>query len=268
VDDALAVRGGERATDLAHDRRDAIAAPLVARADEPKPRPVDIKPFRDKLIVLADAAGGTYVVKPGEDAQVFYGTGKTLYAQVVVGRSANEDGWSVDVWAPRTAGYQPGSIIRRPGNGAFEKFCGGDTKTGLSLVTGDKARAILDKSQFVTTALMRTPHAFLRDDAGVYYYVDQLRKDYGGKGCRVFVGKKGAMKALPLTDVAIDSGGEVFATKTGDLRLVIGEDTKTAVWVKGGKTTKLTVLDMDRDEPIIFKELGIYSFIGTICDDS
>jgi hypothetical protein len=247
-----------------------VAAPLVARADDPKPKPVDIKPFRDKLIVLADAAGGTYVIKPGDDAQMFFGTGKTLYAQVVVGRGANEDGWNVDVWAPRAPGYQPGSIYRRPGTGVFEKFCGGDTKTGLTQVTGDKAKAILDKSQFVTTALMRSPHAFLRDDAGTYYYVDQLRKDYGGKGYRVFVGKKGAMKSLPLTDTAIDSAGEVFSTKTGDLRLVINDDghtPKTATWVKGEKKTNLIVLDLDRDEPIIFKELGIYTFLGTICDD-
>jgi hypothetical protein len=247
-----------------------VAFPLVAAAGDPKPKPVDIKPFRDKLVVLADAAGGTYVVKPGEDAQMFYGTGKTLYAQVVVGRGANADGWNIDVWAPRAPGYQPGSIYRRPGTGVFEKFCGGENKTGLTLVTGDKAKAILDKSQFVTTAMFRTPHAFLRDDTGTYYYVDQLRREYGGKGYRVFVGKKGAMKALPLTDVAIDSAGEVFATKSGDLRLVIDDDgvtRKSATWAKGTKKTSLTVLDMSRDEPIIFKELGIYTFLGTICDD-
>lgn len=245
-----------------------VAFPLVAAAGDPKPKAVDIKPFRDKLIVLADAAGGTYVVKPGEDAQIFYGTGKMLYAQVVVGRGANEDDWNVNVWAPRAPGYQPGSIERH--SGAFEKFCGGENKTALTLVTGDKAKAILDRSQFVSTAMFRTPHAFLRDDAGAYYYVDQLRREYGGKGYRVFVGKKGAMKSLPLTDTAIDSAGEVFATKSGDLRLVINDDgttPKTATWVKGGKKTTLTILDMQQDEPIIFKELGIYSFLGTICDD-
>jgi hypothetical protein len=247
-----------------------VVLPVAGAVADPTPKPVDIKPFRDKLIVLADGVGGTYVVKPGEDAQMFFGTGKTLYAQVVVGRGANEDGWNVDVWAPRAPGYQPGSIYRRPGTGIFEKFCGGENKTGLTQVTGDKAKAVLDKSQFVSTGMMHAPHAFLRDDAGVYYYVDQLRKEYGGKGYRVFVGKKGAMKSLPLTDVAIDSAGEVFATKTGDLRLVISDDgstPKTATWVKGGKKTTLVVLDMNRDEPIIFKELGVYSFLGTICDD-
>ena len=241
-------------------------APAIAAADGPKPRPVDIKPFRDKLIVLVDGAGGTYVVKPGEDAQMFYGTGKTLYAQVVVGRGANEDGWNVDVWAPRAPSYQPGTIYRRPGTGVFEKFCGGENKTGLTLVTGDKAKAVLDKSTFVSTAMFRAPHAFLRDDNGVYYYVDALRAEYGGKGYRVFVGKKGAMKQLPLSDVAIDSAGEVFATKSGDLRLVAGS-APTATWVKGSKKVQLTTIDAERDEAIIFKDLGIYTFLGTICDD-
>jgi hypothetical protein len=244
-----------------------VVAPLVAAADEPKPKPVDIKPFRDQLIVLADAAGGTYVVKPGDDKRMFFGTGKTLYEQVVVGGGSDGDAWNINVWAPRVSGYQPGSLYRRA-DGSFDKFCGGDTKTGLSLVTGNKAKAVLDKYQFVTTGLIHRPHALLRDDTGIYYYIDALAKVYGGKGYRVFVGKKGAMKELPLADVASDSAGEVFATKSGDLRLTVTEQgSKSGVWAKGGKTTALLVLDPDRDEPVIFKELGVYSFLGTICDD-
>ena len=243
-----------------------VMLPLAAYA-EPKPSAVDIKPFRDKLIVLADAAGGTYVVKPGEEPRIFYGTGKTLYEQVVTGRSANGAGWSVDVWAPRVPSFQPGSVMRHE-DGSFDKFCGGENKTGLSLVTGDKAKAVLDKSQFMSTALVRAPHAFLRDDTATYYYIDVVRQQYGGKGYRVFVGKKGAMKQLPLADVASDSGGEVFATKSGDLRLVLADGRpKTATWIKGDKKTELVVLDSDRDSPVIFKDLGVYGFMGTICDD-
>lgn len=243
-----------------------LVMPLAASA-EPKPTAVDIKPIRDKLVVLADAAGGTYVVKPGEDARMFFGTGKTLYEQVVTGRSANGDGWSVDVWAPRVPDFQPGSIMRRE-DGTFDKFCGGENKTGLTLVTGDKAKAILDKSHFTTTALTRAPHAFFRDDSATYYYIDVVRKQYGGKGFRVFVGKKGAMKQLPLADTASDSAGEVFSTKTGNLRLVLTDGhPKSGTWIKGEKKTELVVLDTDNDSPVIFKELGIYGFMGTICDD-
>ena len=38
----------------------------------------------------------------------------------------------------------------------------------------------------------------------------ELAKAYGGEGYRVFSGKKGAMKQLPLTDVAHDTGGDVL----------------------------------------------------------
>lgn len=244
-----------------------LAVPLVAAAD-PKPKPVDIKAFRDKLIVLVDASGGTYVAKPGEDPRLFFGTGKQLYEQSITGRSANGDGWSIDVFAPRVPGFQPGTVQRSADDGSYAKFCGGENKTGLTLVTGDKAKAVLDKSQFLSTAVLRLPHAFFRDDTGTYYYIDTLREQYGGKGYRVFVGKKGAMKQLPLADVASDSAGEVFSTKTGDLRLVMsGSQPKSGVWIKGGKKTELIVLDTDGDSPVIFKELGIYGFMGTICDD-
>ena len=36
----------------------------------------------------------------------------------------------------------------------------------------------------------------------------------------MWAGKKGGMKQLPLVNVASDMAGEVFSTKTGDLRLV------------------------------------------------
>jgi hypothetical protein len=242
--------------------------PLVASAGEPKPKPVDIKPFRDQLIVLVDAAGSTYVVKPGTDPRVFYGPGKTLYDQVVSGRSANGDAWDIATWSPRSPEFKPGSIARKL-DGSFEKYCSDDIKTGLTLVSGDKAKAVLDKYQFVTSAIFHLPHALFRDDSGVYYYVDQLAKTYGGHGYRVFVGKKGAMKQLPLSDVASDSGGEVFATKSGELQLTVTDQGgKTAVWGKGGKKTPLVVLDVERDEAMIFRELGVYAFIGTLCDDT
>ena len=246
----------------------AVLASAGVAAADPKPAPVEIKPFRDKLIVLVDASGGTYVVKPGEDPKLFFGTGKQLYEQSITGRSANGDGWGIDVFAPRVAGFQPGTVQRSADDGSYAKFCGGENKTGLTLVTGDKAKAVLDKDQFLTTAVLRLPHAFFRDDKGTYYYIDMLRQQYGGKGYRVFVGKKGAMKQLPLADVAADSAGEVFSTKSGDLRLVFsGSQPKSGVWIKGEKKTELIVLDTDGDSPVIFKELGVYGFLGTICDD-
>lgn len=244
----------------------SLSAPAAA---EPKPVAVDVKAIRDELLVLQDAAGGTYVVKPGRDPRAFYGTGKVLYEQVITGRSTNGEAWSVIIWAPRIAELRPGSIVRKV-DGTFQKRCDGKDDPILSQVTGDKAKAILDKYQFMSTALVRRPYLLGRDDSGVYYYVDTIAKQYGGKGFRVFVGKKGAMKEMPLTDVASDSAGDVFATRSGDLRLVgggRGPGERKITWIRGEKRTELVWLDLDVNSRLIFRDLGIYKFMGTICDN-
>ena len=243
----------------------AVAWSSIAAA-EPKPAPVDVKPYRAELLVFADARGGTYVVRPGSEPHVFFSTGKAFYEQVVIGRSADGDAWGISTWAPRVAKIQPGEV-RRKQDGTFAKFCG-DVETGLTQLPADKAKQILDKATFLSTPLIHKPHLLGRDDSGVYYYVDMIREQYGGKGFRVFIGKKGAMKQLPLSDVASDSAGEVFSTKTGDLRLVHDDAKTTAVWIRGDKKQELVVLDPDANSSMIFKDLGVYDFIGTICDDS
>jgi hypothetical protein len=239
----------------------------TVRADQ-KPVAVDIKAFKDKLIVFQDAQGGTYAVLPGDEPRVFYGTAKTLYEQIVTGRSANGDAWSINTWAPRIPELRPGQIERKS-DGSFERSCAGADDVGLTLITGDKAKQLIEKNTFMSSMLIRVPYLLARDDKGVYYYVDRFSKRYGSKGFRVFVGKKGAMKPLPLTDTATDTAGDVFSTKTGDLRFVrtTEESTTTLTWVRGEKRTTLIKLDTDINSPLIFKELGIYGFTGTLCEN-
>lgn len=241
---------------------------------DPKPAPVDIKTIKDQLQVFQDKAGGTYVVFYNLDdsnleARAWYGTGKQLYEQIMVGRSRNGDAWTVDTWAPRLAEIRPASIMKKA-DGSFMKWCDGKDDAMLTQIAGDKAKVVIDKYQFLGPALVRRPHMLARDDSGVYYYVDRLDNAHGGKGFRVFVGKKGAMKQMSLTDVASDSAGQVFSTKTGDLRLVrtTDGDTKPSTkWVRGEKKTELIPLDLDANSPVIFKDLGIYKFTGTLCDN-
>ena len=241
-------------------------------AAEPKPTPVDIKAFKSKLLVLQDAAGGTYVVLDEPDlgeARVWFGTGKTLYEQTVVGRSRDGAAWSIDTWAPRLSDLHP-AYLRYKADGTYDKICDGRDDAVLSKLTGDKAVAALDKLKLMTEANVHRPHLLARDDRGIYYYVDRIAQRYGGKGYRVFVGKKGAMKQLALVDLASDSAGQVFSTKTGELRLVNTTDEATKappVWVRGEKRTSLTKLDVDINSPLIFSDLGIYKFTGTLCDN-
>ena len=77
------------------------------------------------------------------------------------------------------------------------------------------------------------------------------------------------MKQKPLTDVANDTAGDVFATKTGDLRIVrdTTEPKPQITWVKGQKRAPLVSLDTAANSALIYKDLGIYGFTGSICEN-
>jgi hypothetical protein len=244
-------------------------------AAEPKTTPVDIKPVRDELQVFVDSQSYVYLYKPWkaptdkapeQPARLFFGkSGSPLYEQVIVGRSTNGPKWSIQTWAPRITNIRP-AYFQIDDHGAVHKICDQDDVV-LTQLTGDKAKQQLDKAKPMTEFLMRRPHLLGRDDTGVYYYVDHYAQLYGGKGYRVFVGKKGAMKPMPLSDVATDVAGEVFATKTGDLRLTRNAGTEKIVWARGEKKTELVRLDVDANSALIFSELGVYQFLGTLCDN-
>ncbi|MDX2089013.1 MAG: hypothetical protein SFX73_14245 [Kofleriaceae bacterium] len=242
------------------------------RMKDPKPQPVDTTAFRDQLRVFKDGNGGTYVVvgekRGAHETRVWYGTGKQLFEQLQPRRSADGDNWSIATYAPRVDQWRPGAIAFR--DGRYMTWCGDAEEATLSELTGDKAKKVLDAVQLVTTAIIRVPHMLARDDRGVYYYVDRLSKPYGGKGYRVLVGRKGALKEMPLVDVASDSSGEVFSTKSGDLRLVRTDTPGVKPemrWIKGKTKIDLVFVDTDTSERMIFRELGVYKSLGTWCDN-
>jgi hypothetical protein len=257
--------------------RALVAAVLIAgvASADPAPKPVDITAMKDEMVVLKDADGGIYVVYFVRDKEthVFYGTGrdKRLYDQLLEGpKSRDGDGWSISTQAPRAVFPFLGQVARRK-DGTFLRDCSDKDRIELTEQTGTKAKEILDKYQFVTTSVVRRPYLLARDDRGVYYYVDVLRDVYGGNAHRVFVGKKGGLKQMALTDVTSDSAGDVFSTKTGDLRLVRtfdeskGTDKPTAQWIRGEKKRDLIYLDIYMNQPLIYRDLGLYKVAGTIC---
>jgi hypothetical protein len=253
----------------------AAGAPAGAQGKlkDPTPQAVDVSTFRDQLRVFQDPQGGTYVVL-GEElhakaTRVWYGPSKALYEQLSPRRSRNGAAWSIALFAPRIADFQPATIAGKD-DGTFERACGHTDRAPLVELTGDKAKAVLDAAKFFTTATLRQAHMLARDDRGVYYYVDHLRDPYGGKGFRVLVGRKGALKLLPLVDVASDSEGEVFSTRTGNLRLVHGaasDEPEKAVWIKGKKSTDLVPVDIVASSRMIYRDLGVYKSLGTFCDN-
>jgi hypothetical protein len=257
-----------------------IASPALADRTEhhnanDKPKAIDLKAVADKLEAFRDDVGNVYVVpRPDafsfDDAQkwVFYGDGKTFYQQRVVGasqQSGQEYEWSL--WAPRAKGMNTAQIYLK--DDKLTLYCR-NAKEGTRVLTqlkADEARTVFQRATFLPPLWMRQAHLLARDDDGVYYYVDELREEFGGNGFRVFMGQKGAMKELAMTNVVSDSAGEIFATKTGQLKLVHAADEKKGFWIKSGKKTELTVLEPFDNRYLIYRDLGIYGPLGAVCDD-
>jgi hypothetical protein len=218
-----------------------------------------------EAFVLRDQDGGIFIAYPFSDnREVFFGTPEILYLQRSSSSSSDGDGWSMSTWSPRVPGVPLSTLQAKKGK--FEIWCGNEKPLhDLVRVTGDEAKKIVENAKLMTSAIHRIPVSLARDDRGVYYYVDRISKT---KNYRVFVGKRNSMKITTLTDVADDSLGQVFSTKDGSLRLVNEAGSSAQIsWVKGKKSTKLSSVDPEANMHLIYRDLGIYTFLGTPCDD-
>ena len=246
--------------------------PTPAKATAAKSKTIDAKAVADKLEVFRDDFGGFYVSpKPrafGDDDNnewVFYGDNKTLYRQRVIAFSMTQGtNYEWLVWSPRVRGIPAATIELAPGT--MHVACKVHDHKALIQLTAAEAKDFFAHATFLPVLWQRESHFLARDDEGVYYFVDELRKEVGGNGYRVFVGQKGSLKELPMTNVVSDTAGEIFATKTGELRIVSDGDGK-AYWKRGGKKTDLIVLDLWKNRYLIYRELGIYGQLGVVCDE-
>lgn len=251
----------------------ALAAPPPEkRLASEKAKPIDIKAVVDKLDVFKDDDGDYYVspragamASNDASAWVFYGDGKTFWQQRIIGSSEQGPHLEWYLWSPRAKGMQAASLTIDPASAVIQCRNKDDGKRKLTQLTADEAKTVLGRAKFYPPLWERQSHVLLRDDDGVYYFVDELREELGGNGYRVFVGAKGALKALPMTNVATDSAGEVFATKSGSIKIIT--DGNKAYWVKGAKKTELVRLEPQENRYLIYRELGIYGQLGAVCDD-
>lgn len=255
-----------------------VAGSAAALGAPPKPKPVDVKAVLTKLSVFKDADGAYYVVPtPGmwdadklSDAEnyVFFGDGKALYQQRIFGFGGETSGSNVNLtwsmWSPRVKNAQGATMASRPDS--LELDCDQKGPRKLTMLHADEAKVFFSHAAFYSVFWLRQAELLARDDDGVYYYVDRLRDELGGKDFRVFAGMKGQMKQLPMTNVVQDSGGEIYATKNGQLKIVANAS-PPGYWVKDGKKTELTMLDPVDNRYLIYRELGIYNQLGVPCQD-
>ncbi len=230
---------------------------------------VDISKIAGTPLVLVNAMQEVVVVYPdSEEKRMFFGTDKAMHEQHVYSRSRDGANWMLTSLAPRVDKAGDAAIARRSAT-EYERLCGGDSVDKFAPMSEQDSAAFLAKAKFFTAALVRSARVLGRDSSGTYYYVDALRREFGGAGYRVFVGRKGAMKQRPLVDVASDTAGMVFSTKSGEIRLVTtteSDNPENIIWYAKGKATKLLKLNTVWESHLIYRELGIYGFLGTLCD--
>jgi hypothetical protein len=249
----------------------AAAEPKAVIKPGDKPKPIDAKAVADKLEVFRDEEGNYYVSpKLGAFADdpeqwVFYGDGKTMYQQRVIGHGSDGQGYDWSIWSPRVKGIQQASFIAKGPKPSAQ--CKQQVQKPLKPLTVDEAKTLFSRATFLPPLWQRQAHYLARDDDGTYFFVDRYREEYGGKGFRVFSGQKGAMKELAMTNVVSDSAGEIYATKSGDLKIVTDGQAGKAYWKKGQTKVELIVLDLWQNRYLMYRELGIYGTLGVLCDD-
>jgi hypothetical protein len=248
---------------------------------QPKPQPLDISAMKATLVVLTDGKQH-YLVANGAAAYnspLLYGDGKS-FVQVPVkgGGSSGTESWDVYFWEPRVLRLeQHNSSVEMKDSGAiYQVDCGPHTTT-LKALPAAEAKAMMEKATVTTRSWLRLPDRLLRDDKGTYYLIDRLRTEDAGdrRDFRLFIGPRGKMKLMSLKDVVDDSAGMIFATPSGELRLVVGSaegrPNQAWKWVEHGKEQALVdvPLDDNRNVAMVYQDLGPYSGqrLGTPCDD-
>ncbi len=220
--------------------------------------------------VLKNDAGDVLVFNPDsiemnglpvENSTISFGNGKIMHAlRKIHGRS----------WA--TWGPMGGAEIKKK-DGQWVVVCL-QKETSYRELPREEAKKILDTATFEGGLWKREPLALSRDQRGIYYYVDRLLPEFGGKGFRVFKGPRGQLKQTNLVDIIDDQKGKIFSTKQGELRLLLGEG---ATWIEGRHRDELTIVWEEKETranlplktaKLIYHGLGVYDgqVFGTLCD--
>jgi hypothetical protein len=228
----------------------------------------DVTAQKPRLKLLTDGKQHYVAIEPfPEDSfqGFFWGDGKSFWQQRVFGGgSSGKEAFDRVFWDPRAhAPYQASISLK---DGKYEVQCE-ERHTTLTLVDDAAAKPILDGAKFWKPRWKRKAYALARDNTGKYYYVDQAREPEGNKNFRLFAGPKGSLKPQKMTNVVSDSAGDIFATKSGELRLVLNKG--EPLWQQGKKLTKLIFLPVEDNHVMIYSELGVYAGekLGTPCDD-
>ncbi|WPB81017.1 hypothetical protein KYC5002_18015 [Archangium violaceum] len=144
----------------------------------------------------------------------------------------------------------------------------GDRTIPFTLLESEKAQELVQKATIEPNPQQYVPYALLRDQQGRYYLVERGFQPGQERSFRVYIGPKGNLQQQKMTDIVSDSEGEIFATKKGELRLLL-DRAASSTWLEKKKKTELRSVPVDENLPLIYNELGVYTGarLGTPCDD-
>jgi hypothetical protein len=253
--------------------RIAVAAPLPP---DPKPAAADVTAVKDKLTVWSDGKKHfvAMALTTDSDSPVFWSNdGKSFY-QLRIGGGGSEgddkDLKSLDrtFWEPRVNAPYQASLDYKHKEGAPKLTiqCN-ERKTDLTRSPDADAKATVAGATFYKGRWQHRAYALARDNTGKYYYVDRQREPEDSKSFRLWAGQKGALKPQKMINVVSDSQGDIFSTKHGELRLIIGKQETS--WIQNSKPLKLTWVPIEDNHVLIYTDLGVYTGepLGTPCDD-
>lgn len=250
-------------------------AELLALADPGTTRTLQQQIFDERTSVCADAKREHVVVLGPSEAPhrgMAYGDGKEL--AWVRTPQALSGGWFFD---PRQRNERNNENFRGldlrvfshiepdPATATCKLTCG-TRETKLELLKGAAKSAVLEGATYVPSPMQREPYALARDKAGTYYFVDRGATDETARDFRLYKGPRGKLRPLAMKDVVSDSEGEIFASTSGKLRLVLGK--QSAEWI-ADRTAPLLLLPLNENYGLIYNELGVYltAKLGVPCDD-
>ena len=248
-------------------------APPCAQAQKTQ----TVSPAIDKMVLLTDGKSHYIAVVPFDRSAdtLFYGDGKRFFSVPIQGGGAQgRERFNVTFVDPRYYIQFTQKSDLSMHDGKYTVTCG-KTETALTVVADAQAKPMLKAASFEKSPRKWQAYALARNNAGVYYYVDHNYidrrggdgDDKAGRNFRLFIGPKGNLKLQKMTNIVSDSEGDVFSTKTGSMRMVLGK--KEPTWIQKGKPSTLLSVPIDENMSMIYTELGVYAGerLGTPCDD-
>jgi hypothetical protein len=234
----------------------------------PPTEKLDVSDKKATFYAFTDGKKHYVIVQMSKDKPIpewaFYGDGKSMYRLRSRG-GGGEAGvsWNLALWEPRNISANAFVDYR---DGKLKVSCN-DRNTELSRVLADDAKKLIDAVDYYSYRWTRMPYLLARDDKGTYYFVDMERDAPGKKDMRLYIGPRGKLSRQQMTNIVSDTEGDIFSTKTGELRLVANVD--SLKWVQGKSELKLTHVPVEENHVLIYTDLGVYDRLplGTPCDD-